>query len=71
MQPSAPIMIPGKKPAAKERPSKPDSDCTGATAQPDVCDADAGFVADGEGRAEVGDAEGDVESLKHMPLLQV
>jgi hypothetical protein len=71
MQESAPMTIPGKKPAAKERPSKPDWDWTGAAAHADVCDAAAGFVAEGEGRVEVGDGDGDVVSLKHMPLLQL
>ena len=65
------MTMPGKKPAAKDRPSKLDCDCTGAAAQEEVCEDDAGFVAEGEGRAEVGDADGDVVSLKHIPLLQV
>jgi hypothetical protein len=71
MQPSAPMTIPGKKPAAKEPPLKLESGCTGTAAQPDVCEAVAGRVAEGEGRADVGDADGDAESLKHMPLLQL
>lgn len=63
MVPSAPITMPGKKPAAKERPSKPDCVSTGAAAQEEVWEAE--FVADGEGRSDnVGEAVG--ESLKHM-----
>jgi hypothetical protein len=67
--PRAPITRPGKRPAAKDLPSKPCLTGTGA-GQPEVCDEDAGLVADG---VEVADDVGDglVSSLEHMPLLQV
>lgn len=59
---------PGKRPAAKDLPSKPCFVATGA-GHPEVCDADAGLVADGvEVAEEVGVA---VASLEHMPLLHV
>jgi hypothetical protein len=68
MVPSAPISMPGKKPAAKEEPLKPEPVCTGAAEHEEVWDADAGFVAEGVGRADVGDDDGDASSLKHMLL---
>jgi hypothetical protein len=70
MVPKAPITMPGKKPAAKERPSKPDCVPTGAAGQEEVCEAEDGWVAEGVGREDVGDEEGEVESLKHMLPLQ-
>jgi hypothetical protein len=72
MVPSAPTTMPGKSPAAKERPLKPDCVSTGAAGHEEVCNTDGGCVAEGVGRADVGDDDdGDDESLKHMPLLQV
>lgn len=57
-----------KRPAANDFPSKPGFTGTG-TGQPDVCDEDAGLVADG---VEVADDVGvAVRSLEHMPLLHV
>jgi hypothetical protein len=70
MVPSAPMMMPGKRPAAKEPPLKPVCVTTGAAGQEEVCDAEEGLVADGVGLAEVGDGE-DAGSLKHMLLLQM
>lgn len=68
MAPSAPMTRPGKRPAANDFPSKPGFTGTG-TGQPDVCDEDAGLVADG---VEVADDVGvAVRSLEHMPLLHV
>lgn len=71
--PSAPIIMPGKKPAAKERPSKDWPFCASvATGQLDVCELDAGFVADGdEPTLDVGADGVTVESLEHIPLLHV
>jgi hypothetical protein len=60
---------PGKRPAAKDLPSKPCLTGTGA-GQLDVCDEDAGLVAEGVEVAEdVG--VGVVSSFEHMPLLHV
>jgi hypothetical protein len=67
----APVTRPGKRPAAKERPSKLDCGATGAAGHEEVCEADAGFVADGVGSEDVGEEDGEDVSLKHMPLLQV
>ena len=61
--------MPGKKPVAKERPSKFEPVDTGAAPeQSEVCDADAGLVEDGvEFAVEVGEGDGVVVvSLAHM-----
>jgi hypothetical protein len=71
MVPNAPMTMPGKRPAAKEPPLKPDCVSIGATGHEEVCDAEAGLVAEGVGLAEVGDGEDDAGSLKHMLLLQL
>src|SRR5690242_9228304 len=65
--PSAPMRRPGNRPATKELPSKLFFTGTGA-GHSDVCDEDAGPVAEGVAVAEdVG--VGVVSSLEHMPLL--
>lgn len=61
------MTMPGKNPAANERPSKPCEVSTGATmGHLEVWEAKTGFVADGVGLAV---EEGDAESLEHIPLL--
>lgn len=63
------MTMPGKKPAAKDRPSKLCFVWMGAPAgQLEVWDAEAGLVEEGVAFAvDVGDGEGDGEvSLAHM-----
>lgn len=70
MTPRAPRMRPGKKPAAKDLPSKLEFAWgKGSAGQPEVCDAEAEFVGEdvGTGIAE----EGVCLEAMHMPLLQV
>lgn len=65
----APMTMPGKKPAAKDRPSKPCFVWSGAVAeQSEVWEADAGLVEEGVGFAvDVGDGDDDGEvSLAHI-----
>jgi hypothetical protein len=71
MVPNAPMMMPGKKPAAKEPPLKPDCVTTAGAGHEEVWDAEAGLVAEGVGLAEVGEGVDAAVSLKHMLLLQV
>lgn len=68
--PRAPMTIPGKKPAANALPSKPpEDDCVDGATQPEVCDAEAGFVADGEGELDGGEI---FDLLReHMPPLHM
>lgn len=67
--PRAPSMRPGKKPAAKDLPSKEDLDSGRGSAELEVAEADAGLVGEevGSGAAEEGAS---LEAI-HMPLLQV
>ena len=58
------MMMPGMKPAAKERPEKESPAGTGVEGQSEVCEADSGDVGDGV----VGEVEeGGALSLAHMP----
>jgi len=69
------MKIPGMKPAAKERPSKDSGEWRFGGGDLDVWEAAAGLVtedAEEAGReVDVGEAEGVVASLEHMPLLHV